>query len=251
MRRILLSLLLILPAHIIFSQVNIRDSSAVIPVFQMSFGVYAPVGDMAENYGANFSVGGSFFVKTKKNNIWGFDGDFLFGGNVKDEDAILERISTEQGWVIDVYGFPATISIYERGFRLTLKGGKLIPVFGPNPNSGLLITLGAGYMQHRTRIENTEKTVPQIQDDYEKGYDRLCGGPALNQFIGYMHLGNNRTVNFIAGIDLTQAWTSSLRPYDFNLMGKDESGKFDMLFGLKVAWMVPIYRKAPDQYYYY
>jgi len=251
MRKLCFLICVFLFSHSVFSQVNSNDSASVIPIFQFTFGLQFPGGDMAEQYGLNFTVGGSFLVKTRKNVVLGLDGNFIFGSDVKDKYSILENISTDQGFIIDTYGTPANISIYERGFYLVLKGGRVFPVIGPNTNSGILVTLGAGWLQHKTRIENADNTVPQIQGDYEKGYDRLFGGPALNQFIGYLHLGNSRVINFMAGFEFVQSWTSSLRSYDFNLMGKDESKRVDLFFGIKVAWMIPIYSKAPDNYYYY
>jgi len=232
------------------AQGNINDSILFTPIFQFTFGVQAPGGDMADRYGINFTVGGAFLVKTKTNIVLGIEGSLIFGSDIKDREQVLEQISTEDGYIVDIYGSPANITIYERGFYFGLKGGKLFPVIGPNPNSGLLVTLGLGYMQHKTRIENSENTVPQVQGDYEKGYDRLCGGPAISQFIGYMHLSNSKIANFMIGLEFQQAWTHSLRSYDFNLMGKDDTSRLDLFYGIKAAWMIPIYQKSPDRYYY-
>ena len=251
MRKIIpLIIVLVLFSRFAIAQGSVNDSTLFTPIFQFTFGFQAPGGDMAERYGVNYTVGGSFLIKTKKNVVLGIEGNLIFGGNVKDKNEVLRQILTDQGYIIDIYGTPANITIYERGFYLGAKGGKLFPVIGPNPNSGLLITLGAGYLQHKTRIENSENTVPQVQGNYEKGYDRLCGGPALSQFIGYMHLSNSKVVNFMIGFEFQQAWTQSLRSYDFNLMGKDDTKRLDLFYGFKAAWMIPLYKKSPDKYYY-
>ena len=86
--------------------------------------------------------------------------------------------------------------------------------------------------------------------DYAKGYDRLTDGISTNEFIGYMYIGNKRLLTFYAGFDFTQAWTRDRRGYNFDLHGPDNTKRFDMLSGIKVGWIIPIYRIAPDKYYY-
>ena len=233
------------------AQVNVSESSIFAPMTGPTFSFQLPGGDLAERFGSNFTIGGTFMIKTKKNVLLGVDGTFIFGGGVKNEESLLESISTEEGFVIDQYGSPAEISFYERGFHLQVKAGKLFNIIGPNPNSGLIITGGLGYLQHKIRVENIEGTAPQVMGDYAKGYDKLSGGPAISEFIGYLHLGNKKLINYFAGIELDQAWTKSKRPYDFTLMGKDESKRFDTFFGAKIGWLVPLYPKVPDAYYYY
>ncbi len=233
------------------AQVNVSESPLYAPMIGPAFSFQVPGGDLAERFGSNFTIGGTFMIKTKKNLLLGADGNFIFGDNLKNGESLLESISTEEGFVIDHYGSPANISLYERGFHLQVKAGKLFNIIGPNPNSGLIITGGIGYLQHKIRIENNEGSAPQVLGDYAKGYDKLSGGPAISEFIGYLHLGNKKLFNFFAGIELVQAWTKAKRSYDFNLMGKDESNRFDTFFGAKIGWLVPLYQKVPDAYYYY
>ena len=145
MRKIIpLIIVLVLFSRFAIAQGSVNDSTLFTPIFQFTFGFQAPGGDMAERYGVNYTVGGSFLIKTKKNVVLGIEGNLIFGGNVKDKNEVLRQISTDQGFIIDIYGTPANITIYERGFYLGAKGGKLFPVIGPNSNSGLLITLGSG-----------------------------------------------------------------------------------------------------------
>ncbi|MBP6977454.1 MAG: hypothetical protein PHD61_06510 [Bacteroidales bacterium] len=233
------------------AQQSIRDSAITITTFRVTLGFYLPGGDIADRFGPNFTTGGEFYVKTRKNFLIGAEGNFLFGNTVKNEEEVLGPLLTDKGWVIDQYGSPADVFLYERGFSVLLKLGKIVPLFGPNPNSGLQFSLGGGYLQHKIRIENIEGTVPQLLGDYKKGYDKLSGGFALSEFVGYIHYGNNRRINFFAGIELQQAWTSPMRPYDFNLMKKDTSGTLVLLYGIKAGWMIPFYRKSSAGYYYY
>ena len=101
-----------------------------------------------------------------------------------------------------------------------------------------------------------------LKDDYGKGYDRLTGGLNFNQFIGYFYMGNTRVLNFYAGFEFYQAFTKCLRDRNFDqllydpatdtyeVIGKDNSNKIDLFFGIKIGWMIPVYNRAPDNYYY-
>jgi hypothetical protein len=249
--RILVICILLAPSFITEAQQSLRDSAITIPTVRATFGFHIPGGDMSDLFGPAFTIGGDFMVKTKRNLIVGFEGNFIFGSTIKNEEEILASISTEQGWIIDIYGNRADIFMYERGLSAFYKMGAVFPFAGPNPNSGLYFTVGPGYMQHKVRIENIEGTAPQVLDDYSKGYDRFSGGFALSEFIGYLHYGNSKRINFFAGLEFVQAWTSSLRPYDFNMMGKDTEKRFDLMAGIKIGWMIAFYKKAPDSYYYY
>lgn len=233
------------------AQVSVEDSTIFTGLFYGSYAYQVPGGDLAERFGNNSNIGGGCLLKTDKNFLFGIDFNFLFSDNVKEEDSLLKHISTEQGYLIGQDGLFAEIHMWERGFTGTFKFGKIFPIFGSNPNSGIAVMVGLGYLQHKIRIENRDKTAPQINGDYKKGYDRLSAGFTVNEFIGYLHLGNNKLVSFFAGIELTQAWTESLRIYDFDKMKKNDSKYFDTLFGIKIGWIIPLYKRLPDKYYYY
>ena len=246
--------LLMLSLHIsdsIYAQTSMKDSTIFTTLVFGSYAYQVPGNDLADRFGNNSNIGGGFLIKTKKNFLFGIDFNFLFSENVKEEDSLLKEISTSQGYLIGQDGLYAEVHMWERGFNSSFKFGKIFPIFGPNPNSGLTILFGAGYLQHKIRIENRDKTAPQINGEYKKGYDRLSAGFAISEFIGYIHLGNNKLVSFFAGIEFTQAWTESLRIYDFDKRKRNESRYFDTLTGIKVGWIIPIYKRLPEKYYYY
>lgn len=249
-QRVILACLLVVQLPL-WAQLSVRDSAISIPAIRATFGFQVPGGDLADQFGPSFTIGADILVKTNKNLLLGAEGNFLFGGSVKNQEDILGGLLTSEGWIIDQYGSPGELFLYERGYSVMVKLGKVFAVVGPNPNSGLFVTVGGGYLWHKVRIENIEGTVPQVMGDYKKGYDRLSGGPALAECIGYMHYSNNRRINFFAGLEFQQAWTSSLRPYDFNRMDKDDSRYLDLLFGLKLGWMFTLYKKSSDSYYFY
>lgn len=229
---------------------NISDSSFSAGLVLVDFSYDIPGGDMAKRFGANSDLGGGYLFKTKSNWLFGMKGGFLFGEKVK-EDHILSNISTSENYVIDKGGTFADIFLYERGFYFTGNVGKIIPLGLSNPNSGLFLNLGGGYLQHKIRIENPDKTAPQVEGDYKKGYDRLTAGFCATQFIGYIYFSNKKIYNFFAGIEFKEGWTHSLRDYNFDTRSRDNQQRFDLLWGFKVGWCLPFYRKTTQAFYYY
>ena len=88
------------------------------------------------------------------------------------------------------------------------------------------------------------------KDDYNYGYDRLTRGIGLNQSLGYMFIGDSRIWNFYGGLDFSQSWSKNVRDVNFDTRMKDDTQHFDLYFGFKIAWVIPIYRSAPADFYY-
>ncbi len=234
-----------------FAQVNPADSAiaAFIPNFAYSYQFSG--GDIAETFGHNSTIGGGFFVKTKKNFIYSADVNFIFGSQIKNDIEILSMVLNSYGYITDGNGTYALYTMYERGYTLNFRFGKIFNVMSPNPNSGLMIMGGVGYLTHRLVIDNQYRTAPQISGDYAKGYDRLTGGINFNQFIGYFFMSKSRLLNFYGGFEFMQGFTKSRRDYVFDLQKKDTDNKLDLFYGFRIGWMIPAYKRAPDQYYYY
>lgn len=251
-KKLLLTLLtgvLVLPTTG-FAQFAKKDSLIPVSIFSASYTFQVPGADMAKRFGYNSCFGGSYIRKNAKNMVWGFDANYYFGDQLKDKE-ILDSISTSgTRQILNKDGSFSDVRLYERGFSAFGKVGKVFPVIGYNRNSGLLITAGAGFMQHHIRIETISNDIPQLDKDYKKGYDRLSNGFALNQFIGYWHMSNNRRFNFYLGADLTQAFTQSRRSYDFFTQQKDTQKRTDLLYGVKFGIMFPVYKRQPKEFYF-
>ncbi|MFH0865955.1 MAG: hypothetical protein V1904_07155 [Bacteroidota bacterium] len=232
-----------------FSQANIKDSVISTSLVQATYSFQFPGGDLSKKFVSNHAIGAGYLYKTRKNWIFGADGFFMFRDTVK-ETGILDSITTSDGNIIDGNGIFAEVHLYERGFHMGFKAGKLFPVWGPNKNSGIILLGGMGLLQHKIRIENRDNTASQITGDYKKGYDRLTNGLALSQFIGYMYLGNSKLVSFYAGIEIIEAFTQNRRSYNFDLMGPDNTNRLDLLYSIKVGWIIPLYKRSPDAFYY-
>ena len=131
----------------------------------------------------------------------------------------------------------------QRGHTLTMNGGRLFPLLKNNKNSGILVDVGFGFMLHRIDIFASSLTVPQVTEDYEKGYDRLSGGVAFNQFIGYQHLDPKKRVNFQVGFSFQQAFTKSMRSIDFDTRTYNALERTDLLQGVRIGIILPVYTK--------
>ena len=158
-----------------YGQASIKDSCINASLITISYSYQIPGGDLSKRFYPNSTIGAGYLFKTKKNWFFGADGYFMFRDKVK-ETGILKNISTSDGNIIDGNGIYADVRLYERGYNLGLKTGKLIPFYGPNKNSGIMILCGTGFLQHKIRIENPDNSAPQIKDDYKKGYDKLSNG---------------------------------------------------------------------------
>lgn len=212
---------------------------------------HIPAADLASRFGTSFAIGPALSWKTDRNWVWEAGFDYIFGNYVKIKDSIFRLIQTSHNFIIDGNGTPADVSTQERGYFIYARLGKLLPLKKPNPNSGLLLMAGGGFLMHKIAISVLENTAPQLRADYKKGYDRLTAGPSFSQFIGYLYLSNNHKYNFFLGLEFQEALTHSLRDYDFDRMAPDHQNRLDLLLGLKIGWILPIYGRTPREYYYY
>jgi hypothetical protein len=233
-----------------FTQVSVKDSLIRFPMLNVSYAVQFPGGDIANRFGVNSNVGASLLYKTKNNWVWGGGGFFLFGSDVR-EDTILSMITTSDGAIINENGLFADVLLFQRGLQFSGYFGRIFNVFGPNPNSGILLLSGVGLLQHKIRIQLNGADVPQLSKEYKKGYDKLTNGLVLSQFIGYQYHGNTKLINFFIGAELNYAFTQSRRSYDFNLGGRDTKQRLDILNGIRMGWTLPLYKKTPQEFYFY
>jgi hypothetical protein len=239
---------------IIFSlnaQVNVKDSAISASMFYAAYSYQFPGGDLAERFGSNSSIGGGFLIKTRSNWIIGAEGNYQFGSSVKNQDSLLVSISTPEGYIIDANGYIADVVLYMRGYSFFGVFGKLLPLVGPNPNSGFTLIAGAGYIQNKIRILNPGNTAPQLQGDYKKGYDKLNGGFALSASLGYLYMSNSRLLNFSLAFEFIQAWTKSKRKVDFDTGLPDPANYSSQYYGIKATWNIPLYKRKPKEYYLY
>jgi hypothetical protein len=86
---------------------------------------------------------------------------------------------------------------------------------------------------------------------YLKGYDRLTGGIALSQSIGYQYFNRNRRLSFYLTTDFLEGFTHSLRAWDFLEKRALTESRMDVLIGFRAALMLVLFenRKADEIIY--
>jgi hypothetical protein len=230
------------------AQRDVKDSVLTSPQIMFSGVGHLPFGDMNDRFGVNSGLGLTFQVKTRTNWFYGAEGTFIFGKEVT-EPGLLSNLLTTNGEVIAQNGQPATLNIEERGWMVTLNGGKLFPVIGPNPNSGILIKGGVGFIQHKIRLEHQIHEITQLEGEYLKGYDRLTNGLLLSQFVGYYHMSNNRIANFVIGVDVYEGFTRNRRDLNYDTMEREDKLRLDGLAGLRIGWIIHMYPRTSNQYF--
>lgn len=227
----------------------VKDSTMVIPMINGGISLQIPSGGIAKRFGINASIGTDFTLKTRNNFLIGCDFEFIFGNKIKEKN-IFKNILTEDGYIINKDGEFANVILSQRGFYLGGKIGKQFPILKDNLNSGIFFTIGSGLLQYKTRIEVESNNVPNIIGEYAKGYDRLTNGLAFKEFIGYRFLSKKQTVNFYIGFEFYQAFTKNRRSIDFSSMQKDENLYKDYLYSLRFGWIIPIYKRVPQEFYF-
>lgn len=231
-------------------QRNVRDSTLSFVSLGANIGLQTPFADLAERFGYGGIVGGELMLKTKSNFTYEGQYGFFFGNRVK-EDTILKPLLTSQNFIINREGEPADVFIHERGFIINAKFGKIFTVIGPNVNSGLHLALGAGFMQHKIRIQEQSQKVPQLQGEYIKGYDRLSNGAMISQSIGYSHFSNYKLINYYIGFELHEAFTQNRRSINYDTGKRDSQNRIDIMGSVIFRWYFPMYKRQPQEFYFY
>ena len=240
---------------------DIMKEPIPIAMFQATYAFHIPALDLKKDYGVSNTIGGSFIFKTESNWLFTANGNFIFGNQLKGDrvDIFGEGITTDVGEITGGSGLYATFAIYQRGMHLQAEVGKLFPIW-PNPNSGIFVQAGIGYLRNRTHIDfdrNTNNTPYVVYQEYEYGYDRMRGGPAFHLEAGYLYLGNARIANFSVSFEATYARNRDLRKYDFRVFDgvpvgfTDPHKRYnDLYYGIRVSWNIPTYQRQPEEFYY-
>jgi hypothetical protein len=256
MKEFLLSMLFLALLGNVFGQSNRyrleeeRSNAGTILQLNFSHGGQIPGGDIADRFGKNLLAGLSADLYTKDNWIFGVQGDFLFGKEVKTD--VLANLKGSEGAIYSDDGGLTDIRLRQRGLLVSAHVGKVFAFSDRNKRSGLRVTVGGGFLQHKIRIQDEPQVfVSSLGNDYKKGYDRLANGFALTEFIGYQLIANNRLVNFSIGVEFTQGFTQGRRSYNFDTRTPGLEKRFDLLHGYRLTWTLPLFiGENPDEISY-
>lgn len=268
-KNILVSLLaLALPAMLLAqAPKSIMKDPLPLGLIGVSYAFHLPAMDLRTDFGVSNNVGGSFTYKTASNWLLTLNGNFIFSNRLKEDRIGIfgEGITTVDGEVVGGGGNIVGFSINQRGLHFQAEVGKLFSL-GPNPNCGIFVQAGAGYLMNRIRIDferDTYNTPYVVNDDYQYGYDRMRSGPAFHLEAGYLYLSDSRLTNFAVSLEATYARTRHLREYDFRVFTNPETGlmepvgftdpaqRFNFLYyGIRLTWIIPTYQRQPEEFYY-
>ncbi len=238
----------LLAATILQAQILSQEPAPGV-LIGLDYNLQWPLADMADRFGSNSSIGMGLHYKTMGNWIFGVDADYFFGSKIK-QDSFVINLLTNDGVIVGTNGETANVVVHERGYIVSPKISRVIPLREKNQNSGIILQFGAGIMTHWIKIVDVENIVPQLRSPYHEGYDRLTQGIALSQFVGYLNLDRNKLLNFYVGLELVQGFNKGQRDYLFDVQRAGTESRFDVLFGIKAGWILPIYGKRDDDYYY-
>ena len=209
-------------------QRTIRDSCLNVWMFGFALEGDVTAGDLKYRFGPGITIGGFVAYKTRTNFTFTLEYAYMYSADVRDNHA-LDSISTKstdpsQRFVINANGDYQIMSLYESGNLVFLKVGKVLPIFQRNPNCGVSVKLGGGFMEHKIYYYWAGDAPPQLAGNYINGYDRLTYGPSITQSLGYHYMSNNSMINF-------------------DLMRQETKRRTDVLLGLKFSWIFPAYGK--------
>ncbi len=210
-----------------------------------------PAADMAERFGPSYRLGPSVFYKTASNWIFGAKFDFIFGNKIE-EPGFLSNIKDDRGLAIAENGSRTQFGQFQRGYMAGLQAGWIYNTSATNSDNGILFLTTAGFMQHKIliSIEKADGNLPQFKDEYQKGYDRLTNGLFLEQFVGYIHFSESGFVNFQVGLDVVAGFTQGRRDYLYDVRRPGNESRFDMLFGVRGSWFIPIFKRKSEEIFF-
>jgi len=248
-RLLLLGTILVLTTTAIAQRRSLKDSTVNTVLIGMHYKGSLTAGDMSDRWGFNNQIGLDLTNKFKNNVTVGLNAGFIFGNQLRDSTIFIDLVN-DFGTITGTAGTPADILFLMRGAVGHLSLGYVWNRFGNNPNSGIWLSGGLGYMMHKIRIESLYDNVPQLQGEYKKGYDKLTMGASARQFIGYLYQADFRLIKFYGGVEFIQGITKNIRTYNFDTGGPEDDWRFDMTYGLKVGLVMPISQRTRGQYYY-
>ncbi len=227
---------------------NYHKAFIIEPIFSVQF----PGIDFKDRFGVSMQAGLNLSYKFSKNWYLGGEGDFLFSGAVK-ETKHVQHFLTNSGLVITKEGYLDEVNYNLRGGIGKFFVGKSFYFRKSKPENGILIRFGLGYINHKILIDVNKKITPQLTKFYARGYDRMTHGFLLSQYFGLIRLQKGQFINLSLGVELTEAFTKGLRPYDFYLGKPLHDARVDFMFGIKLNWMIPVFigESSAKEYYTY
>ncbi len=223
--------------HILWSQ---ADSTARVSVIMahLQYGVTMPMADLQSRFGQGFQLGSG--ISWLSNHLYiGLEHQFMFGNRVKED--VLSALRTQEGGIIGRDMQFANIFLRQRAHHTVIRVGYFLQSQKSKHNMGLLLSAGAGFLQHKIRIVDDFDSAIQVQTPYDKGYDRLSTGMSLHQSLKFIYLSSSRLINFFVALELVEGFIKDRREINYNLTPISPQMRHDLLATFRLGWIVPLY----------
>ena len=234
---------------IIFGQEPNKEKNDILFI-SVNHTLQIPRGDLEQRFGSNSDISLTISYKTHNDFIFDINGGLLFGPTVK-EDNLFNAINGDNGALISQNGEIPTIRLFQRGGHIDISSGKYFRLNSEKSESGIVLSIGTGYIYHKIFIETLTTALPQLNEEMIKGYDRLSGGILTKQFIGYVRFSKKTNIRYLIGLEFIQGFTQDLRRYNYTNQSYVTDNRRDYLLGLKCGFIVPIKQRQQERYYYY
>ena len=235
------------------AQENVSDSTISMWNAEVRYLGSTSGGDLADRFGFIHGIGLEGSYKTNKNYYIGAGFDALFGGSPKEtigRDVLFyDRGGQFAISALDIAGQFKEVRLFMRGYKIPVRVGKVFPIGLVNPNSGIDISVGPTFFQHKVNIEVIGGDVRSLDKDNRVFYDRLTNGVGGVGRVAWRHYGNNNWLNFTLGFEASYVPTQSRRDFNLDLGARDDKERTDILYGFTLQWNIPIYERAPEYNY--
>jgi hypothetical protein len=210
---------------------------------QASYLLEVPGADLAQRYGQNSKFEFKLEYLSTANLALYTKGGLRINQNVKED--VLATARTSDGFVIGVNGFYADLFGRQRGYDFGLGVDYLLPIRRQHLRFGF-----AGvYTAHWVNIVDDSRSVPTILGDAGQFYDRFASGFGIEENLQYQYnIGANKAALLI-GLQFGQAFT---REHRYLLIGNGTpERRIDLFFGLKMTYLLPLFRFDTKETIYY
>lgn len=235
--------------HGLNAQRNVSSESIGTPMIGLHYSAMMPFGDLKDRYGFLNQIGLTAGYKDKQNWVYGMEGNFYFGNRITN-DTIFNFMKDNLGNISEAAGQFASVEVLSRGFNINAHVGKIFPIFGSNPNSGLYVSFGVGYILMKYRIQTPYDFVPIVEAENRRLYDRQTVGLSFSQFVGYSLINAKNSIHFYTGIYANQGFTKFSRSWFYDAGPAPTGIQRDFQIGLRAGWYVPIYKRKAKKIYF-
>lgn len=218
-------------------------------LIQVGLGGYQPSGFWSRRYGGLLDVQTSYSLLNGKT-LLGIDAGALYSSQVKDLASVIHFLLTPEGEILANDGSYGNLRVEMRGWQLGAHVGQRYALTeSGSAKSTWYWKLHGGIMQHKMAFMSSGG-VPMLSEPYTLGLDELKRGPYLSEEIGFMHLGRVAP-HFQVSLVAFQGWTEAVRGYSFTLGGYQKEPKWDMGWGIRTTWVLPMLQEKSAIRYYY